>query len=122
VESFEITLQFPDIESCAEFYKNASEAKLEHDDFDIALPDLNLNFDNNVISLVVTFVQHGGLQTVTAVATLLKVLFDKLSPHDSHPKGRFVHIATKRGKIDINTNMTAAQIRDLLNANIFRKQ
>jgi hypothetical protein len=121
LESFEITLQFPDIESCAEFHNNISKVKLEHDDFDIALPDSKFNFDNDTISLVVTFVQHGGLEAVAAVATLLKVLFDKPSPRRGVAKDRFVHIATKRGKIDIDTNMPATEIRDLLNANIFRK-
>jgi hypothetical protein len=121
VKSFEMTLRFPDIESCAEFHNNISQAKLEYDDFDIALPDSKFNFDNNTISLVVTFVQHGGLEAVAAVATLLKVLFDKSSPRRGAAKGRFVHIATKRGEVDIDTNMPATEIRDLLNANIFRK-
>ena len=121
MERFEIALQFPDIESCAEFYKNASKAELEHEDFSIALPDSNFNFDNNVISLVVSFVHHSGLQTITSVATLFKMLFDKLSSHDDIPKSRVVHIATKRGAVDITTNMSAAEIRELLNAKIFRK-
>jgi hypothetical protein len=121
LETFEITLQFPDLESCADFQTSVSQSELEHDDFGIALADSQFNFDNNAISLVVTFFQHGGLGVIAAVATLLKVLLNKPSPRHMPAKGRFVHIATKGGEVDINTNMSATEIRDLLNAKIFRK-
>jgi hypothetical protein len=120
MERFEMTLEFPDVESCGEFYKNASKENLEHEDFSIALPDSGFNFDNHLISLVFTFFQSHGPQTLTAVAVLLKTILDKIKP-PKDPK-RAVRIKTKWGRFEIYMNMSAHEIREVLNASVFRKQ
>ncbi len=122
MNSFELTLKFLDQGSCTDFHNKLSQSELEQDTFDIALPDSRFNFDNDTLSIVVTFVQHGGLEAVANVAALFKAVLDHIPPPKSADPVQVIRITTKAGdEIEISSDMSTEQILELMNAYTFRK-
>jgi hypothetical protein len=121
VDRFELTFAFLDRTDCGIFYDGLSAQELEQDEFDVALPDPKFNLDNDTLSAIVTFVQHGGLQAVAGVAGLLKAAIDHIPrPKSSEKKVVIKSIAGE--EVEIHGDMTAEEIRDLLNDKIFRRK
>ncbi len=115
---YEVTLTFDDVNTCAEFNRNLAALPLEQDHFYIALPPPGFHFDNAVLSMLVTFVEHGGLEAVAGVAELLKIALEKFGPERKPTK---VHIESETGEWTIDGNLSVDEIRDVLDEKIFRK-
>ena len=72
-----VTLAFPDATICGRFATEIERADLRGQSFSLALPERKLNMDNEFLTILVTFIEHGGLE---ATAAFLHLARDHFGP------------------------------------------
>jgi hypothetical protein len=132
LESFQIDLEFPSVDTCTEFSTSISKSAereefIEQEQFSVALPDSKFNHDSQFYSFLVTFVAHDGLEAVTAFGKLLIFTLEHMwvsrpkHHEDELPMPRYAIVKTPNGDFEVDTNMNPDELRDLLNAKIFHQ-
>lgn len=118
MDSHDLTFQFADRNDCAAFASGLSAQELEQAEFDVAIPGATFNLDSDTYSAVVTFVQHGGLQAVAGLAGLLKVALDFI-PRQKASEKKVMIKSNNGGEVEITGDMSAEEVRGLLNDKFF---
>lgn len=117
MSGFQVTFAFSDAKSCADFQHTLLTNNLQQESFDISIPDRKIEFGNELLTLLVTFYDGGGLEALGALASLLKTILDKTFSG----KRKYFKIYYNKNEANIHTNMSADEIKEVLNAKIFQE-
>lgn len=88
MKDFNISLEFEDVNSCTAFRVALEQTQLTDQPFRVALPGERLNYDNEFLTLILSFIEHDGL---TAVAAFLELMREILKQRGGKEQVQVTH-------------------------------
>ncbi|MYM26272.1 hypothetical protein GTP46_26940 [Duganella sp. FT135W] len=107
MEQISVKLVFLDTLSCAQFATALEGTEIGARTFDVALPNRALNQDSETLTLLLSFMQNGGLEAIAAFLGLVKEIISQRAPEQS------VTVMNGDRTITVTGKLTSAQVKEL---------
>jgi hypothetical protein len=104
MSSIDLKLHFPTSASCADFKALLENSSVQGGEFSIAIADSKLHSENELLTLLITFMENGGVQAITAFLQLVRQILKQTSER------RSVKITSGRKGGEISSNTTDDEI------------
>lgn len=80
MQSIPLTLEFSDVNTCVQIMGQVLASDRPHESFSVSGGTDTLNMDSQYYTLLLSFMDNGGLEALTAFIMLLRELMARLSP------------------------------------------